>query len=45
MNYIKRKNEIGQLTQMQLMAHLIRLHESSDIATEFAATKGEKPKA
>ncbi len=45
MDHIKRKNEIVQLTQMHLMAPLIRLLEFSDIVTEIAATKAEKPKA
>ena len=45
MDYIKRKNEIGQLTQDRIMAHLIMLQDSSDIVADFAATKAEKPKA
>jgi hypothetical protein len=44
MDHIKRKNEIEQLTQKELMAHLIRLQESSDIVTEFAATIAENPR-
>ena len=45
MDYIHKKPQIGQLTQEQLIAHLIRLQDSSDIVDEFAATRSEKPKA
>jgi hypothetical protein len=45
MDYVNKKHEIGQLTQEQLLAHLIRLQESSSIVTEFAAARAEKPKA
>jgi hypothetical protein len=45
MDYIHKKPEIGQLTQEQLIAHVIRLQDSSDIVDEFAATRSEKPRA
>ncbi len=44
-DYIRKKIDIGQLTQGEIMAHLIRLQESSDIVADFAATKAEKSKA
>ena len=45
MDYIHKKPQIGQLTQEQLIAHVIRLQDSSDIVDEFAATRSEKPRA
>ncbi len=42
MNYIRKKPKTGQLTREQLMAHMIRIQESSDIVDEFAATRYEK---
>ena len=45
MDYVNEKHEIGHFTQEQLMVHLIRLQENSNIVTEFAATKVEKAKA
>jgi hypothetical protein len=44
-DYIKRNPAIGEFSQIQIMAHLIRLQECSDIVAEFATTKAEKPKA
>jgi hypothetical protein len=44
MDYVNKKHEIGQLTQEQLLAHLIRLQESSNFVSEFAAARAEKPK-
>ena len=45
MDYIKRKHEVGHLTQAKLMVHLIKLQECSDIVTELASVKLKKPKA
>jgi len=44
-DYVNKKHEIVQLTQEQLMAHLIRLQENSSIVTEFAVARAEKLKA
>ncbi len=43
LDYVNTKHEIGQLTHEQLLAHLIRLQESYDNITEFAAARAEKP--
>ena len=45
MDCVNKKHEIGQLTHEQLLAHLIKLKKSSNIVTEFASSKVEKPKA
>ena len=43
-DYIRKMIDIGQLTQVEIMAQLIRLQESSDIVADFAATKAEIPR-
>ena len=45
MDYENKKHNIGQLTREQLVTHPIRLLESSNIVTEFAGARAEKPKA
>jgi hypothetical protein len=45
MDYVNMRHEIGQLTYVQMLAHLIRLQKSSDIFIEFATVIAEKPKA
>ncbi len=44
-DYVNTKHEIGQLTLEQLLAHLIKLQESSIVVTEIAAARAENPKA